>query len=230
MLVFNGKNTSWISESPWYTLECGCKLAHCLKFSTKQCFKGAEFLKSPKYLTFRWIYFIRQSLVRLQNTPVKVIESVVFPRWGSSTSWCVYSVCYGSKWCSHHIITCRSSAHFRWGSVYLDSSVALAPASLGTVHGRPRGVSHQLIRGHGLCSEMRPVLLAVRLILLFVIVISGWGFWRNMTCGVVWLNLTSSLDSCGSLPQLRKSSLCRRKRLLFESLIAFWLLWPDVLN
>lgn len=29
------------------------------------------------------------------------------------------------------------------------------------------------IRGHRLCSEMRPVLLAVRLILLFVIVISG---------------------------------------------------------
>lgn len=39
-----------------------------------------------------------------------------------------------------------------------------------------------------------------------------------------------SLNGCGSLPQLRKSSLCRRKRLLFESLIAFWLLWPDVLN
>lgn len=55
MQVFNGKNTDWISKSLWCTLEFGYKLVHCLRFNTRQGFKGAEFLKSPKNLIFRRI-------------------------------------------------------------------------------------------------------------------------------------------------------------------------------
>ena len=51
-----------------------------------------------------------------------------------------------------------------------------------------------------------------------------------MTCGVVWYNPMSGLDFCGPLPQLSKAAQGRREKLLFESLIAFWVLWPDTLN
>lgn len=54
MHIFNCENTSWVFKSPLYTLEFSYKLGHCLKFNTRQRFKGAEFLNSPKNFIFRW--------------------------------------------------------------------------------------------------------------------------------------------------------------------------------
>lgn len=42
------EHTDCIFRSPRYTLEFVCEVAHCLRFSTRQGFKGAEFLKSPE--------------------------------------------------------------------------------------------------------------------------------------------------------------------------------------
>lgn len=129
MQVFSGKNTNCISQSFWYTLEFGYKLVHCLKFSTRQGFKGAEFLKSPKNLIFRQIYL--QDNPRCGNLS-EASECFVWwflkkrfsPRGDLNLLMCLQQL-LGTPmpwaWC--HLRSCQSSVNWDEG-LSLDSWIA----------------------------------------------------------------------------------------------------------
>lgn len=185
MQVFNGKNANWISVSPWYTLEFGNKLVHCLEFSTRQGFKQLTFwnLQRISFLggfTWKMILDLATS-VRLQNALCSSHWKWASCQWGSPVPWHAYDFHRGLWWRSPHVLAglARGQWVWEWGSVPLNCA-APVQAAWWRVMARPQGFPPAPLRAQAPLRNQadltwwarRPV----RLIILFVIIISGWDF------------------------------------------------------
>lgn len=168
------KNTNLGSQSPGYTLEFVYTLAHCLRFNTKQGFKGAEFLNLQRIsllgeFTCKTIPD-EATIARHQNT------------WRNGYRKRAFFICLRLLGTAMALAPCQGRSRqssVGWDeSVFLDSHLAQVCASL--VHSTPPRAYPPAHQGQGLVSEIRAILQGdpehQADITLFVIISSGWDF------------------------------------------------------